>query len=309
MIVAAALFIPSVATAEPTADVARVLEGLQLRQTLTVDNTGAEPRQTLRWRPEPGATAAYQLSNTQAMNMSMIGPDGKPIDLSAMANMAPTITMNMTHTVADALPNGMVPVIVAYESPSVSGVPPKAQAAMQQGMSMLDDIDFRMLVAADGSSIEQIDVTAADPTVFELTQSMVDQFLTQMPNFPDEPVGVGATWTLDVDMSVAGMELNTAQKVVVTELSEDTVTMDVTFVMSRGDGPMNVPGMPPEAQLDISRFDGTGSGTMRTDLTSLVSTGSIIAEFGIGMTVSGTGGPPMSMDMSGTQTTEMRLVR
>jgi hypothetical protein len=286
----------------PGADLAvHVIDGITLAHDLTLGSAGAAPRTLLAFAPKPGLSQDHVVTSTQTMKLQMKGPDGQMIDLPGLgAGLNPTVVLGTNTTVGQPLKNGLVPVSLAYTNTQVEGVPPGVASPMAKGMGSIQG--FRMLVNATGG-IVQIDTQSTDPSVFEATQSLADRMVTELPTFPNEPVGVGAVWTITYDMTLSGMELLTTQRVEVVAIEGHTVETKQTFTMERGEADFALPGLPTGASVGFTQFDGTGSGTSVTDLHALTTTGSNIFTLSLGMKMEGEGAPPMEMGLSMHQQT------
>jgi hypothetical protein len=302
----ALLAAPSLA-APSDADALKVLDDLQLTHEISVESLGAEPRQVVRFAPKPGSSASYELVTTQDMSLKMIGPDGQAMDMGAMmGGLTPTIVMPMTHTVGQPVADQLVPVQITMGAVRVEGADPGLQAQMAAAMKMVDGLSYRMLVEPDGD-VAQVDVSVDSPELYELTQSMADQLLDQVPTFPDEPIGVGATWTVDMDMDIGGMSLVTHQRMTVTSISDEAIGLKTALTMEQGQGGgMPIPGLPAGADVDFTRFTGEGTGQLTTDLTTMSSTGSVTTRIGLGMKMVDPAMGAVVMEMDLEQKTEMR---
>jgi hypothetical protein len=283
-----------------------IMGDMKLRQNVTLNTNGAEPRQVIRMHPKPGSQASYTMANKQKMGMSMTGPDGSVIPLPGMDEMSPKVVIGMKNTVGQPLANGLVPVDISYTKIGVEDVPAEVKEQMMAGMAGMEGLSFRMMMSPDSGNIEQIDVSSRDPQMYEAMQSMADGFMTQMPQFPTEPVGVGATWTVNLDMNMAGMELLTTQKVTLQKIQGDTITYGVDFIMEQGDSAFDFPGMPPDAKVDITKFEGKGKGSFTTNLTTLASIGSTTTDLAMGMRMEMGGQGAMTMNMTVNQLTEIQ---
>jgi len=297
----------SVALAGPSDATARVLEGLELSHELRLEKTGAEPRRVVRFRPTPGKAATYEMKTTQDVTMSLITPDGQAMPMPGMGNLMPTVVMRMSSKVGEPLAAGVTPVTIAYEDARVEGAAPEVQAQIKQSMQPMLGTGFRCLVDDASGRIRQVDVSTDDEALYGALQGMADQFVSQLPQFPEEPVGVGAQWTVTMDMSVAGMDLIAQQTMTVTELGEHHIATDTVFALSRGDAPMQLPGLPPGAQVDFERFEGSGKGHYDTDLTTMASSGSMTMDLDLGMAMQ-VEGQSMKMSMDMTQKTQLHIV-
>lgn len=306
----------SLSHADPAADAASaatadMLGSFEMTHKLTVQGTGHAPKTALHFRPKPGSEAAYEMVNKQNMTMSMVGPDGVAIPLPGMGEMAPKVIVGMKNKVGEPNGAGLIPVHVAYTKMRVEDVPEDMKAEMMKGMAPLEGMSFVMMVAPKTGKVEQVDVNSSgtDEAMYGAMQSMMDGFSKNLPSFPEEPVGVGASWTIDTDMNMAGLQIGMTQTVTLTKIDGDIVEMDIAFAMDKGDSELALPGMPPDAKVDFTKFDGSGTGHYRTNLATMATQGKTQMKMDMGMTVGVGGQPPMAMDMSVVQQTEMRAVK
>ena len=294
---------PQPDSAELAAD---VVGSMELEQTITMKELGKKPRRKVELAPKAGATASMELVSTTGMNMSIRGPDGTEMPMPGLGDMLPTTVMTVKNVVSDPVADGLMPVTIEYVDVRVEGVEGEIKNQMMAGLQPIKGLQFTMLVAPDGR-ITQTDVSANDATYYEMIQSMADQYANQLPIFPAEPIGVGAEWDVNMDMSVGGMAIQAVQKITVTDVTADAISMDYELEMQIGQDGMAIPGLPPGAEVDISKFSGKGSGAMVTDLGTMMSLGTMKMDMDIEMSVKAEG-QNMSMSMDMSQTTEMRAV-
>ena len=307
---AVAFAIPPSASPPSASEVAsEVMADFQMEMDVKLLDAGAKPRRVLRYQPKPGSSVDLEMVNRQSMKMEMIGPDGKPIPLPGMGDMSPTSIIGMHQEVEQPVQSGLVPVQIRYTTATVEGVPPEVQQMMLAGMKGLEGLSFRMLVDPKTGKVEQVDVGSTESgELYEGLQSMMDGFVRNLAQFPAEPVGPGATWTIGMDMSFGGMELDATNEVTLTKVQGDRVEMSFNMVMKRGDGPFEMPGLPPGATVDFTRFDAKGSGTYVVDLGSMASFSSSTTSIQMGVEVTGEG-QSMTMNMSMVQESELRPKR
>jgi hypothetical protein len=301
----------SLAFAEAPADAgmnaaARAIEGLQLTAELTLVDAGKGPKRVVKFTPAAGTKASYELVTEQDLSLSMAGPDGEVMEVPGVGQMSPTIVFGVSHSVGQPVADGLVPVNVRYDDVSVRDVPPELAQQMAAGLEPMKGLAFRMLIDPAQGRAVQADVSVEDDAIYEMTQALADQFTQNLPTFPAEPIGVGAVWTLDQSIDMSGMQLLAKQKIRVTELTDEHITLTTSFDLAQGDGGLQLPGLPPGASVDMTRFEGNGEGTMSTDLRTMVNTGSMRTVVDIDMTVSAAGQPPMKMGMKTAQTITMK---
>lgn len=295
--------------ADPAANVtADLLAEVRFDQKITLISAGSGPKTVVRYVPEPGAAATYELKTRIGMDMSMTGPDGQPMSMP-LGQMMPTTVLTMRHTVGQPVKNGMIPVKIEQTDVRVVDAAPEMLEVMKQSLEQTRGMAFQVLVDPATGRPVQLDVApGTDPAIGQAIQGLADQMTQQMAMFPAEAIGRGAKWTTESDMNLSGMSMRAVQTSTVTAITPEALEMDVTTTMKIGQGPLQLPGMPPEAKVDITRFTGSGAGKMRVDLATLVTTGTVTMDVDMAMRIGGADAA-MDMGMKMHQTTDMALVK
>lgn len=307
----AALSLSGSASAGPASSSAAasgMLEGMTFDVAMTLVDPGAAPRTVLRFHPRPGATATYETRSTMQMDLSIAMPDGQKVAMP-LGEALPTMVMTAKNTVGNQLPNGMFPVRIEQLGARVEGqTSSEVAAAMAEALGTMKGMAFDLLVDPSGRPA-QVDVTGtADAAISQAVQQMADQMADQMAHFPTEAVGQGAKWTVDLEMSLGGLDLVVTQTNTLVASTADSVDYTSELVMSMGKGAIAIPGLPPGANPEIKRFRGSGTGAMRTDLATLASSGKMTMDIDMEMAIaSGAGGADgLSIAMAMHQTSEVR---
>jgi hypothetical protein len=286
---------------------AQILEDVTLTQQVALVNAGAAPRAVVRYQPRAGATATYEMRTRTGMDLSMTGPDGQPISIP-LGGMVPTSVLSMKHTVGQPVDNGLIPVRVEQLGARVEGAPPEMSAAMREGLAQTEGMSFQLLVDPAVGRPVQLDVVGGtDPALGPALEGLADQLVQQMATFPAEPVGRGAKWTSETQMGMSGLDLRVTQTSTVTAVSAGAVDLDVAMTMRIAEGPVQMPGLPPGAEVEVVKFTGTGGGAMKVDLGTLVTTGAMAMDLDMTLRMAAPGQPPMEMGMKMDQQTEMAL--
>ena len=139
-----------------------------------------------------------------------------------------------------------------------------------------------------------------------LVQQLADQTMARVPLFPTEPIGPGARWRTDLDLTMSGMNITVTQTVTARKIGADTVDLDNAMVLALGAAGFVMPGMPPGVSPQVTTFVGGGSGATHIDLLTLVPTGTVTMDIDLAMQVSVPDQPPLAMAMKVNQSTEMR---
>lgn len=157
------------------------------------------------------------------------------------------------------------------------------------------DVEF----AVDEDPSGQMKAAMA-PMMDSMTQ-MMGQITAQ---FPTEPVGVGAKWTMEVTVAMLGMSIATKADVTLASWSGDAVVLTQASTGGVKDQTLQMPGI--EAKVLDMSVTGTGSTTI--DLTrALPDAMQTTAETTGKMQFKNADGTPRDMDL--VSTTEMKLTR
>lgn len=275
------------------------LADMQIDTKVELLDAGAEPRLALRYRPKIGARADYEVKVAMDMGMSIVMPDGSAQELP-LGGMIPPIITTARNTVGKPVSSGHIPVRVEYLDMRVEDAGSGMAGAMAAGLEPLKGMKFDMLIDPASGRPVQVDLSGdGNPELAAAMQSMMDQYVDRVVQFPDSPVGVGAKWKITMDMSVSGLQMFGTETLTVRDISKNAVELDMTMDLGLGDGGLDIPGLPPGAAVDVTEFVGTGSGTMRVDLQTLASEGVITIDMNMGMKMSmpGQGDAAMKMTM------------
>lgn len=225
---------------------------------------GEEPREVLRISPVAGETRVTALTMQQTIEQSgatqlEIGP----IDIRLL-----TTTTVGEPTSADAFP-----VTFSYSDAEVldSSIGSDAElAAVQDSLESLEDLSGSYMMTTSGAILDsQFDVPdSIDPAAGALLEQLSNQADQLVVPFPAEAVGVGARWRAVTSVEVAGIELR--QKYTYTLRSRDGTRLefDIRFVQTAPRGKADLPGVPSNVDVTITKFKTRGSGAMTIDLTT-----------------------------------------
>jgi hypothetical protein len=270
---------------------------------VTLGQAGAEPRSVVRYHLRPGASSTMESTMRLAFGGTMTLPDGRSMPLP-LPGGSPAVVTTLKSTVGAAAADGLVPVRFEQLGARVEGTSSEAARTAQAAVA---NLGFDLVVDAAGSPVRVDVVGAEDPRVATTAQQLADQLVNRLPAFPAEPIGLGASWTVDDDLQVAGMVLQVTSTYTLTGLRGDTADLDLTLAARLEGGGLAVPGLPPGVKPVVERFDGSGSGELQVDLTSLGTTGTVDLQLDPKVAVAlMPGSPPMSLLLSIHQATELR---
>lgn len=290
----------------PEEAAAEMIANTTIDAKVTLVDAGAEPRAVLAYHPRPGATAAVEMVVGLDLETAVSLPDGTT---QAIPMSLPATVILLRSSVGQPVRNGLVPVHVEYGGLEARGGDPQLAQTMQSALAAMNGLAFDMFVDPVRGKPVQVDLTSADPSspLADAMQQMMDQYVDKMVLFPDEPVGLGAKWTVDALIDMNGMQFATAQTLTARAITPTGVDVDAEFVMSPGPGGVTLPNLPPSAEVSITRFTGTGTGAYHVDLDRFVSTGQLVLDLDLAMAVNtGQGSAQMTMRMK--ENVDMKLV-
>lgn len=281
-------------------DPAAAIADLQIETSVELIDPGEQPRTVIAYRPKIGARADYEVTVGMDMGMSIVLPDGNAQSIP-LGGMMPPISTVARNTVGEPLASGHIPVRVEFLDFRVDGeASPEVSAALLAGMSGMQGMKFDMLIDPATGRPVQVDLSGGEsPELASALQSMMDQYVDRVVQFPSEPVGVGATWKIAMDMSMSGLDMSGTETVTVRDISKNKVEVDLVLDPKLGEGGMNLPGLPPGAVVDVTEFSGTGLGTMTINLQDLTSVGlmTIDMKLAMKMGIPGQGDAAMTMTL------------
>lgn len=255
-------------------------------------DAGAEPRQALRLAPSVGTT--QELTMVMDMNMDMkMGEMSQRMD-------TPPITFGMRATVDGVEPDGSFRVSTTWMGAKVSeggDAPPELTAALQQGFAVLDGLQMTQRIDPTGRTLDATIVGGESPEVQAALQGLQDSMRQTQVYLPTEPVGVGARWRLTVHVVSNGIPVDATTIYTLRGVSGTVLDLGTEIAMVV-DPSAVLASMPPGANVSFDRFDASGGGETRWDLSALFPTGTMAYEMHMAMSASEGGQSiPVTMDM------------
>ena len=265
----------------------QLLDTMSMNIQVTLEDPGAEPRQALVFKPRAGAVTTTEMTQHIAMSMVVKGQS------MAMPPQDMVTTQRCTVSAPDAAGNTRVHTEVVDVSS------PAGAAAGNALTGMAFD-----LVVSPAGRVTGVEVTGGgDPMVSEMVGRMSKEAMQSVATFPADPVGVGARWTTEAEVGMAGIPFIAETTSTLRSLTDARADLDVTIQIRAGDSQLQFPGLPPDAKLDLTKLVGTGTGTQSVDLTTLTNTLQQKMTMDMEMTMSmgaspgGPGGMTMAMHM------------
>jgi hypothetical protein len=278
------------------------------KSSVKLIDAGAEPRSVLRLHVQPGEKQTAIM--TMKMNMEMPGMGGA--GAGAKAPKLPAMTIPTDFTVQSVAPNGDITYTAVVGEPGIQadpGTTPQVAEAMKQALAKIKGLTSTGIISSRGVSkrVEMKAPADADP---QLRQSL-DQMKEAMANLavpvPDEAVGAGAKWEVQVPVKTQGMTIEQTATYQLVSVAGDHVNASVALVQNAANQKIQNPGMA-GAQMNLIQLTGKGTGNITADLSKLVPAQASIdmhMEMNSELTM-GTKKQPIALKMDINVTTEAR---
>lgn len=243
--------------------------GGDLPQVKLLDR-GKGKRQKLRYKAKRGAKERMQVDMDMSMRMSMGGQ-------SLADTRIPTIRMRMDIDVADVTKQGHMRLQFRYvgvELLETPGVQPMVHASMKQALEGLESMHGHALITDRGLTLEGGFETGslANPQLQQLAASLEQSIQHLSAPLPAEAVGVGAKWEVRSRIDSGGITVKQTARYELVELEGDRFECKISITQTAAAQPIQAPGMPPGAQVELASMKGTGSGELAVKLDRLTPT-------------------------------------
>lgn len=256
---------PSRSATERPATTALSDEAADAQAGLTVEDTGAEPRQPLRLRVAPGTTARTALVNKLTLKLTA---DGEELPAGAVPSTRLVIEQHIDRVDAD----GTVHYTASFTDPTALPTAGTSASVVRETQQALDEMEgLKVTVSMDGrggAKKAQMDTSGiTDETLKALVESMTSQIDNLAAPFPRVAVGPGARWTAKSSAAIAGISMNTTTHYTLRSRDGDRYELDVSQEATVPPGPVQLPNVPSSATTTVEHFDLTSTGTISGDLT------------------------------------------
>lgn len=240
-----------------TADAAKVDAGTPDLGGPEVELTdpGSEPRESIRIAMQAGDTQSASITLRMSMRMTV---DGK----SYADTEVPPMVMGMRLEVTD-VEDGVIRADFGYDDVLVRGSGPDAEA-VEEALRPLADMTGTMEVTDNGRLIDaSLDIPDdLDPNVRNMVGSIESQLQNLTTPFPEEEVGVGATWTVTAQSAVGGINARIVTRYELVERTADGLVLSMRMDQSAPEQDADIPGLPAGSTVHVDRMETTGTGRL-----------------------------------------------
>jgi hypothetical protein len=257
------------------------------RAVVEIISKGSEPHRKLAYKFVKGSTRKFTMDMTLSPKRSV---NGQPLP-----SMPPiTIGLRGTSQTID-VENGTARrqnTFVDF-TPGTEGLPPELVAQMKAEFDVLKGTQL-LEVVSEGGQILSLNVSgenAQNPQLVALLQNLQDGMTNAYLPLPKEPVGKGAKWKATNQVDAGGIRVTQVNEVTLKSIAGDKLTVELAFSQSAPAQRIQVPELPPDAQVELTGMAGSGKGSMTVDLASLVTDSKIELTMTVDTKISGAGSP------------------
>jgi hypothetical protein len=264
---------------------------------VTLQSTGAEPRRALRYVFTKGQQENMSLDTSMGMTMDMAG-------MSMPAIQLPTMHMVAKASVTDVSPTGDASLAISFTDVSLVNDPnadPTLAGMLQAGLADVKSLASTSVVSTRGFIKEsKMDLShLTNPQMAQMVGAMSSSMNSMAMPMPEEPVGVGAKWTVRQALPSSGLSVFQDVQVEITAVDAQSCTLAIKTSQIAPPQPVQNPGLPAGVQATLDHFEGSGSGTMAVHFSSIVPTSSMTAKNSTTMSVdAGTGAQQIGVNLT-----------
>jgi hypothetical protein len=232
-------------------------------------STGAAPKTALRYAVPAGSKSRTAMDTEMAMTMEMMG-------MSMPEMKMPTMKMVMDMEITAVAANGDMSFTSGVSSMTydTAGADPAMAAALAGASTDLSSLKTSGTMTSRGVTTSSLDISKiADPALKQMMESASTAVQSMSFPMPEEAVGVGARWEVRQRMASGGIEALTTSTVEVTAIQGSKVSLKVTLNQTAPVQAMKNPALPPDAEINLTSFTGTGTTNTVVDLATLSTEG------------------------------------
>ena len=235
-------------------------DAAQVESTITLESNGAEPRRTLRYAPTAGARVDVEMSLDIEME-SIMG-----------AMTFPTIIVDGEMEILKVDKNKDFTTQLEFVDMKTQGEDTTGMGAMIAGsLDGMKGMKLETLLSCRGALLDVSFKKDAlsDPTAKQMFDTLKETARNTATQLPEDPVGIGAKWTVDQDVTASEITIHLETSYEVVGLDGDIVKLKIVVKQTAKQQTIDHPmGM----RMEIKKLEGSGSGTTTIDLSMGVTT-------------------------------------
>lgn len=225
-------------------------------------SAGAQPQQTLRFKPAVNKIETATITLNTVMEMSS---SGMPTPRSTKL---PSTLMKMETVVTQVDPNGDIHYKFRYTDADMKG-----DASIPAGVLNTARAQVKKIVGLNGSFVmddrghTKSTSLTIPKSVDATTRQMLEQSFRSLDQLsaplPEVAVGVGAQWKTPMPVKIYGMMLNQTATYELVSLKDGVATLKVGVEQQAQDQKLAIPGMPKGANVTLKSLNTTGQGEIK----------------------------------------------
>jgi hypothetical protein len=258
-----------------------------------VASTGAAPKKALRYAIPAGQKSSMDLTINIGMSMNVAGI-AMPMDMPGMKMTAETAVTNVD-------PNGDITYTLAFTGLTIDAAAnanPAVAAAFQGAAANITSMKGTSTITSRGVT-KSSKMEVGDPTMQQMLGQMTSTIENLSNPFPEEAVGVGAKWEVRQAVVAGGQTSFVKTEYELVAFDATTVTLKTKMEQTAPPQPVSNAALPPGTEIALEKLTGSGTGTTRISLNSLVPTVEMNSTIVSSMVMSmGGATQPVSTDMT-----------
>lgn len=234
---------------------------------------GREPRSALRYKFKPGTTERVKLINGTTLALEV---GGQTVPNAPM----PDVELVAALKVLGVAPDGKARRELTVERVGLADggkLDPGLREQLTGALDLIKELKGRDQIDARGrlEAVKLMAGTKSGPMLSQLLDQMQQSFAQMGAPFPEEPVGVGARWTVESVIAQQGMRVHQVATYELTELGKGIGRTHLRLTQLAPRGPVKPPGLPADVRAELLGMSAKGEGDMSFDLTRTVPEGEI----------------------------------
>jgi hypothetical protein len=238
------------------------------KESFQLINQGTYPREVLRFSPVVNSQEQLQMTVNTLTSMDVDGQVVQKLDI-------PLTQFLIGFQVERIDEKGDIYLSFGYDRVEVKTLPDSPSEtvnAFRQQMQQLVGFKGNLAIDNRGNTKqaswnfpEQIDPT---------TKNILEQTLTSLKDIsfpvPEEPVGVGAEWSVVHPLNINGIQLLQTATYKILSLKDEGVTLAVKIQQKANPQKLNIAGLSPDSTLNLISLDGIGNGEVILNLKKII---------------------------------------
>jgi hypothetical protein len=213
---------------------------------------GNEPKTPLRLHPKPGDKQTTTVTINTKTEVALAGN-------KMPETPSPAISITSETTAKSVSPEGDI----SYET-----VTTDAPAVPQlKGMSATGTLTSRGI----NKSIDVKMPSGLTPQLAQVADQIKEGYATAAQPLPEEPVGLGAKWEVKIPTKSGGISMLQTLTCELASLEGDKAVVKINYVQTAPNQKVQNPAMP-TVKMDLTHFNGSGSGESMLDLSKALPT-------------------------------------